>query len=88
MASPDRLEALVQKGQVVSQYCDAQGLPQMDIAYNPNGANYAIEGLMSADGRILGKMGHSERIGAHIAKNIPGEKDQRIFESGVRYFTE
>jgi phosphoribosylformylglycinamidine synthase len=58
----------------------------MDIAFNPNGSNMAIEGILSPDGRVFGKMGHSERIGTHIAKNIPGEKDQKIFESGVKYF--
>jgi len=54
---------------------------------NPNGSAFAIEGLSSPDGRILGKMGHSERVGANVLKNIPGNKYQRIFEAGVRYFS-
>ena len=58
----------------------------MDIAYNPNGSVMAIEGILSPDGRVFGKMGHSERIGNHVAKNIPGAKDQRLFEAGVKYF--
>ena len=53
---------------------------------NPNGSYWAVEGICSPDGRVLGKMGHSERIGANVAKNIPGEKNQKIFESGVAYF--
>ena len=59
----------------------------MDIPYNPNGSAYAIEGITSPDGRILGKMGHSERIGENIAVNIPGDKDQKIFEAGVKYYS-
>jgi phosphoribosylformylglycinamidine synthase len=58
----------------------------MDIAVNPNGSDWAIEGLTSPDGRILGKMGHSERIGPFVASNVPGAKYQRIFEAGVDYF--
>ncbi|MDU1029309.1 MAG: phosphoribosylformylglycinamidine synthase [Clostridiales bacterium] len=88
MTTPERLRSLMDKGQIATQYCNAAGMPQMTIADNPNGAICAIEGLISADGRILGKMGHSERIGSNIAKNIPGNKDQHIFESGVRYFTD
>ena len=57
-----------------------------DIEYNPNGSYFAVEGITSIDGRIFGKMGHSERIGQHVMKNIIGEKDQKIFESGVNYF--
>ena len=88
MTTPERLRSLMDKGQIATQYCNAAGMPQMTIADNPNGAICAIEGLISADGRILGKMGHSERIGSNVAKNIPGNKDQHIFESGVRYFTD
>ena len=58
----------------------------MKMPENPNGSYWAVEGICSPDGRVLGKMGHSERIGANVAKNIPGEKDQKIFESGVAYF--
>ena len=59
----------------------------MDYPANPNGSMGAVEGLISPDGRILGKMGHSERISRGVAKNIPGEKDQRLFESAVRFFS-
>ena len=58
----------------------------MDIAFNPNGSAMAIEGITSPDGRVFGKMGHSERIGRDLYKNVLGEKDQKIFESGVKYF--
>ena len=58
----------------------------MDIEANPNGSIWAIEGITSPDGRILGKMGHSERIGKYIAQNVPGAKDQKLFEAGVAYF--
>ncbi|WP_392486880.1 phosphoribosylformylglycinamidine synthase [Haloimpatiens sp. FM7315] len=78
--------SLFNKGQIATQYVDLNGKPTYDIEFNPNGSMYAIEGMTSPDGRILGKMGHSERIGNNIIKNIPGEKDQRIFESGVKYF--
>ena len=62
------------------------GEPTMDIAYNPNFSAMAIEGITSPDGRVFGKMGHSERIGKNLYKNILGEKDMQIFESGVKYF--
>lgn len=80
------IKKLFEKGQVATQYVDFKGNPTYDIDFNPNGSMHAIEGITSPDGRILGKMGHSERIGNNIAKNIPGNKDQKIFESGVKYF--
>ncbi len=86
-ASPEVLRGLGEKGQIVFQYCDREGRATMEYPENPNGSLGAVEGLISPDGRILGKMGHSERIGEGVAKNIPGEKDQRLFESAVRYFT-
>ena len=58
----------------------------MNGTYNINGSSYAIEGITSLDGRIFGKMGHSERIGTNLYRNVPGEKDQKIFQSGVAYF--
>ncbi len=85
-ASEELLKELFAKGQVATQYVDDQGVPSMDTAFNPNGSMCAIEGIISPNGRILGKMGHSERMGNGVAKNIPGEKDQKIFEAGVRYF--
>ena len=69
-----------------AQYVDDDGLPSMDVRFNPNGSLAALEALTSPDGRILGKMGHSERIGAGLYKNVPGEYDMRLFESMVRYF--
>jgi phosphoribosylformylglycinamidine synthase len=77
---------LIQKGQVATQYVDLSGNPTYDSAFNPNGSIEAIEGITSPDGRIFGKMGHSERVGDNIAQNVPGEKEQRLFESGVAYF--
>ena len=80
------LEKLKANGQIATQYVDLEGKPSMDIAFNPNGSVMAIEGITSPDGRVLGKMGHSERIGKNVYKNVLGEKDQKIFESGVAYF--
>lgn len=86
VASDKMLRQLAQNGQIATQYVDDQMQPTMDIAYNPNGSMWAIEGITSPDGRVLGKMGHSERIGDQVAKNIPGVKDQQIFQNGVQYF--
>ena len=86
VASPEVVAKLRQNGQIATQYVDDQGVPSMNIPWNPNGSVNAIEGITSPDGRVLGKMGHSERIGASVARNIPGEKDQQIFEAGVRYY--
>ena len=86
MADETTVKALAQNGQIAFQYVDLQGNPSADGAYNPNGSVFAIEGITSPDGRILGKMAHSERKGNNLYKNVPGEKDQKIFESGVRYF--
>ena len=80
------LDRLIANGQVATQYVDLSGEPSMDISANPNGSLYAIEGIFSPDGRVFGKMGHSERRGEHLAKNIPGDKFQPIFESGAAYF--
>ncbi|MBQ1889190.1 MAG: phosphoribosylformylglycinamidine synthase subunit PurQ, partial [Selenomonas sp.] len=74
------------RGQIATQYVDASGNPSMAIPFNPNGSVNAIEGITSPDGRVLGKMGHSERIGEHIAVNVPGSKDQQLFEAGVAYY--
>ncbi len=80
------LDSLAANGQIATQYVDSQGVPSMDIAVNPNGSMCAVEGLFSPDGRVFGKMGHSERRGEFVAKNIPGGKLQPIFESGALYF--
>ncbi|MBQ7785769.1 MAG: phosphoribosylformylglycinamidine synthase [Clostridia bacterium] len=80
------LRRLQENGQIITQYCDEYGIPAAQMPDNPNGSYWAVEGICSPDGRVLGKMGHSERIGAYVAGNIPGNKDQKIFESGVKYF--
>jgi phosphoribosylformylglycinamidine synthase len=82
----EEARALFRNGQVPFCYVDAQGQPALTEPDNPNGSDFAIEGLSSPDGRILGKMGHSERCGDFIHINIPGNKTQRIFEAGVGYF--
>lgn len=86
MADIETVKALAQNGQIATQYVDLIGNPSDDIAYNVNGSVCAIEGITSPDGRVLGKMGHSERKGENLYKNVPFEKDQQIFESGVKYF--
>ena len=80
------LDQLAAHGQIATQYVDLDGQPTMDQRYNPNGSLLAIEGITSPDGRILGKMGHSERRGDHLYQNVTGEKFQPIFEGGVDYF--
>ncbi|MBR6812305.1 MAG: phosphoribosylformylglycinamidine synthase [Oscillospiraceae bacterium] len=80
------LEKLIANGQVATQYVDENGAPMMDISANPNGSVCAIEGILSPDGRVLGKMGHTERNGKFIGKNIEGNKFQPIFEGGVAYY--
>ena len=80
------LSRLFANGQVATQYVDADGVPTMDEAWNPNGSYMAIEGITSPDGRIFGKMAHAERRGEAVAKNIVGEQDMKLFESGVKYF--
>ena len=86
VANGETLRRLVENGQVAAQYVDLSGAPTMDVRYNPNGSVLAIEGITSPDGRILGKMGHSERSGRHLYKNVEGNKDQKLFEGGVDYF--
>ena len=87
-SSPARtvIAQLAASGQIATQYCDANGIPSMDISINPNGSLAAIEGITSPCGRVFGKMAHSERAGSRVAKNIPGNKHQPVFEAGVRYF--
>ena len=85
-ASTEIIAELTATGQIATQYCDESGAPSMDIAHNPNGSLGAIEGITSPCGRVLGKMGHTERSGTHVAKNIPGTKHQPIFQAGVAYF--
>ena len=86
VADEKTLKQLIDNGQIATQYVDLEENATYDIDFNPNGSTFAVEGITSIDGRILGKMGHSERIGNQVVKNIIGEKDQKIFESGVKYF--
>ncbi len=86
VASDDWIKKLFESGCVATQYVDVDGHPTMDEDFNPNGSYYAIEGITSMDGRVLGKMAHSERIGEAVAMNITGDQNQMIFESGVEYF--
>jgi phosphoribosylformylglycinamidine synthase len=86
VAEPAVLRKLQKKGQIVTQYVDLEGKATMEIPYNPNGSIAAVEGICSPDGRIFGKMGHSERIGKNVARNIIGKKDQKLFKAGVDYF--
>jgi len=86
LASPEVIAQLAANGQIATQYCDANGVPSMDIAINPNGSMFAIEGISSPCGRVFGKMGHTERSGIDVARNIPGEKYQPLFKAGVEYF--
>ena len=88
LALPDEqlIEKLAANGQIATQYCDLSGQPTMDIRYNPNGSAFAIEGITSPDGRIFGKMGHSERKGDNLYKNVEGNKDNGMFRSAVLYY--
>lgn len=86
VAGIDYIDQLSKNGQIATQYVDLDGNPSNDVHYNANGSMAAIEGLTSPDGRVLGKMGHSERIGLNVVKNVPGNKDQHIFAAGVQYF--
>ena len=88
VASPETVRALVAAGQVATQYVDENGVPGMALDVNPNGSVLAIEGITSPDGRVLGKMGHTERSGAGLYKNVPGNAYQPLIEGGVSYFTE
>lgn len=85
-ANSEVLKTLEANGQIATQYVDLEGNPTYDIRYNPNGSVNAIEGITSPDGRVFGKMGHSERIGSNLYRNVPGEKDQKLFLAGVEYF--
>ena len=86
VADEDVIQKLFENGQVATQYVDLNGDPTMNEEFNPNGSYHAIEGITSPDGRVLGKMGHSERRDSYVGINIYGQKDQKIFESGVEYF--
>ena len=86
LAGEELIRSLAANGQIATQYADPDGNATMDIRFNPNGSAGAVEGITSPDGRIIGKMGHSERIGAGLYRNVPGAYDIRMFESAVQYF--
>ena len=85
-ASEELVKQLAANGQIATQYVDLDGNPTMDTEFNPNGSVFAIEGITSPDGRVFGKMGHSERIGSSLYRNVPGNYDIHMFEAAVRYF--
>ncbi len=86
LCEPELFRKLVENGQIATQYVDAEGQPTMDIQYNPNGSYYAVEGITSPDGRVLGKMGHAERWGSSLYKNVPGQYDMGLFRAAKEYF--
>ncbi len=86
MANPELAKQLFDGGQIAFQYADAEGNATMTSPANPNGSTLAIEGIISPDGRILGKMGHSERFAEGLMKNIHGNKNQNLFSNAVKYF--
>ena len=86
IASDELIEKLAANGQIMTQYVDLEGRATMDVRFNPNGSAAAIEGILSPDGRVFGKMGHSERKGSGLYRNVPGLYDMKLFESAVRYF--
>ncbi|WP_238881389.1 phosphoribosylformylglycinamidine synthase [Clostridium sp. YIM B02551] len=86
VASEEVLQEMIKNGQIATQYVDLDGQVSLNMPYNPNGSVLGIEGITSPDGRILGKMAHSERISTNVYKNVPGDFDQKIFQGGINYF--
>ena len=86
LCAPELLERLEVNGQIATQYVAPDGLPSMDVRYNPNGSVWAVEGITSPDGRVLGKMGHSERIAPGLYQNVPGNYDIHLFDAAKKYF--
>ena len=84
--SEELVKQLAENGQIATQYVDLNGNPTADIHFNPNNSVWAVEGITSPDGRVFGKMGHSERTGAGLYRNVPGEYDMKLFRSAVEYF--
>lgn len=84
---PELLNQMIANGQIATQYVDADGSPTMDIAYNPAGSLLAVEGITSPDGRVFGKMAHSERTGQGLYRNVPGNTDNKMFAAAVKYFS-
>ena len=87
VASDNWLKKLSDNGQIATQYVDFENNPASELPFNPNGSDWAIEGITDITGKIFGKMGHSERIGENVCKNISGDKNQKLFEAGVNYFS-
>ena len=87
LCEPELAAKLAANGQIATQYVDLNGMPTMDVDFNPNGSVWAIEGITSPDGRVLGKMGHAERIGSTLYQNVPGAYDLHLFESAKDYFS-
>ena len=88
LAGEDLIADLAKRGQIATQYGDMQGNPSKETDFNPNGSLWAVEGITSPDGRVLGKMGHSERVGPNLYRNVPGEYNMKLFASAVKYFKE
>ena len=86
LASDDVIMKLAENGQIATQYVDINGAPTDNIRFNPNNSAFAIEGITSPDGRVFGKMGHSERIGDGLYKNVSGNYDIQMFKAAVKYF--
>ena len=86
LCSEELVRKLADNGQIVTQYVDEHGVPGMDVDVNPNGSIWAVEGIMSPDGRVLGKMGHSERVADGLYKNVDGCYDMKLFQSAKKYF--
>ena len=87
LCPPDLLEKMAENGQIATQYVDEDGVPTLDIGGNPNGSVWAVEGITSPDGRVLGKMGHTERVGPSLYKNVPGQYDLGLFKAAKAYFS-
>jgi phosphoribosylformylglycinamidine synthase len=85
-ASEELILKLAENGQIATQYVDLDGNATSDVQFNPNNSMYAIEGITSPDGRVFGKMGHSERVGDGLYKNVEGNYNIRMFEAAVKYF--
>ena len=86
IAGEELIRSLAANGQIATQYVDLQGNATDDVHFNPNNSMFAVEGICSPDGRVFGKMGHAERIGSGLYKNVPGEYDMKMFTSAVKYF--
>jgi len=86
LCAPALLRELAANGQIAAQYVDSEGVPTMDVAFNPNGSVWAVEGLTSPDGRVFGKMGHAERFGEHLYGNVPGNYDLHLLDAAADYF--